>query len=278
MILTTITPYWKRPEQLRIWLECIKGAFNDNVHHLLYVVGDEPLPALPGNLEVVRCPPSNHSIAHYHNLGARDAQSEWIMKLDIDALPNVQYFNSLLPVLERAVRREWFNGGMIYVNQMISETRLRMGPLHWVNYVEIMANRQIVSASSYNLPAATNFICRRQDYLDLGGCPEAFKGYGWEDYAQIYILEHHQQGLCPLPGPVSLQNITQRCRDEISRPKAHELWQKDSALCLLHRWHPRRSDPSYVSHQNANRRVLFDYVLRQRAAPLARALVDNTVK
>lgn len=272
MILTTVTPYWNRPEQLRAWLAAIRGAQHPEVHHLLYVLGDEPLPPevrqLP--IQVVRhySQESHHSIGYFHNLGASEAGTEWMMKMDVDALPNPEYFNALVDVLRMAGEREWFNGGMFYVTESVSRNWLS-GSLTMGRYFDIMRNRVACSSSSYSLPASSNFICRRGDYLNLGGCDERFKGWGWEDYQQIYMLERFRRGDDPLPGPVSLMNVTQRCRDEISRPKAKVLWEHDSRLCLIHRWHPASMDPSYRSFQAQNKRILFDYITRAR-------MTDNT--
>jgi predicted glycosyltransferase involved in capsule biosynthesis len=195
-------------------------------------------------------------IGHWHNIGARMASSEWIMKLDVDTLPNPRYFKELLPLLAFAKPREWFNGGMIYLNPKASSL-LATKDLTERSYMEITENPGFYSSASYLRPAGTNFICRRQEYLDLGGCDERFRGYGWEDYQQIYMLERHQRGANPLPGRVDLKNVTWRCRDEISRAKAWELFQKNRWLCLLHRWHPRGP---YRSAMADNRTVLLDHI------------------
>ena len=267
MMLTTITVYWNRPEALRIWLRCLKAAAVPEVRHLIYFVG-ESIPSwwdkdsdgvfiralhqfeLPGM-----------SIGHYHNLGAQETNTEWIMKLDVDALPHANYFKALLPLLVLAKDREWFNGGMFYLKRYY--TLLNSFPTDV--YEHIMRNRRSYSGSSYLLPAASNFICRRMDYLNLGGCDERFRGYGWEDYQQIYMLERSWLGRDPLPGELNLGNVTARCRDEISRPKARELWEKNSQLCLLHRWHPVSTDPSYRASMDANRQVLLDWIKYDRS-------------
>jgi len=131
-------------------------------------------------------------------------------------------------------------------------------------YQNIMSSPASYSATSYLWPAASNFICRRGDYLKLGGCDARFKGYGWEDYQQIYMLERHQQGQDPLPGILTARTVTQRCRDEISRRKAKELYDKDRMLCLIHRWHPSSLDPSYKASMDHNRAVLLDWILCSR--------------
>jgi len=266
-MITTVTACWQREEVLRRWVQAVKGASRPGVKHLVYLVG-EPLPAWwamevpPSMTGIVRPESPGHSIGYYHNLGAQTAATPWIMKLDVDAFPHVDYFEALLPNLAQARPQQWFNGGMFYLSKFYSSCILSPGclPLSWQNYLLVMENRRTYSALPYLLPAATNFICRRQDYINLGGCDSRFRGYGWEDYQQIYILERTQRGQDPLAGPLDLSNVTRRCRDEISRPKARELWEQNPRLCLFHSWHPPSADPSYRASSVANRQVLLSYI------------------
>jgi hypothetical protein len=187
------------------------------------------------------------------------------MKLDIDTLPNTGYFHQLIPLLKQAPPRMWFNGGMVYVNRLTSLAMLPNGvPLF--THDLIMGNRRTYCTGPYLDPAASNFICRKEDYLSLGGCDERFQGYGWEDYQQLYMLERHWRQADPLPGPVTLENAPRRCRDEISRPKARELWQRDKRLCLLHHWHPGSKGTAYKNPSTLanNRRILLDNILKAR--------------
>jgi len=271
-LLTTITPYWKRPAMLRSWVRSVKGSTSDDLRHLVYFVGEQPPDWWQQETEganitaMVRDEPPGLSIGHYHNLGAQQANTEWIMKLDVDTLPHVCYFSELLPILRAAPLGEWFNGGMFYMSKTHSTTLLADSslPITASVYQQIMKQRRTYSSSSYLLPAATNFICRREDYLNLGGCDEGFRGYGWEDYQQIYMLERLQIGKDPLPGPVTVINVTQRCRDEISRRKARQLWERNPWLCLIHKWHAGSPDPVYHSSMDSNRRILFEHINRSR--------------
>lgn len=266
MILTTITPYWNRPGMLATWLRCLRNAACPDVQHYIYFVGE----AIPSwweqetrglNIQAVFCPEEpGKSIGHYHNLGVRKAATDWVMKLDVDTLPHTIYFSELVGCLRTAQPREWFNGGMFYLNEHYSRSFFAGGGVLTPEvYQTIMSYPRSYSASSYYLPAASNFICRKQDYLKAGGCDERFRGYGWEDYQQIYLLEKHQLQTEPLPGFVDLKNVTQRCRDEISRPKARGLFQRNRWLCLIHHYHPRKDSP-YFHSMAANRQVLLDCV------------------
>lgn len=252
-----------------MWVKAVQAAAHPHVNHLLFFVGERAPRELRENVSfiwIVEVPERDGlSIGHWHNVGAKMATSEWIMKLDIDTLPNPRYFKELLPVLERAGPSEWFNGGMLYLNRKCSQL-LETKELTERSYEEFVANPGFYSSSSYLRPAGTNFICRRQSYLDLGGCDERFRGYGWEDYQQIFMLESCERGFLspPLPGGINISNVTQRCRDEISRPKALELFQVSRWLCLLHRWHSKSVAGVYRSYMNANRQILLEHVLGVR--------------
>lgn len=272
MTLTTITPYWNRREQLLRLIKCLEGAAHPEVCHIIYIVGDEPLMLNPTRFPNFRFMRDNEwknqSIGHYHNLGAAAAKTEWVMKLDVDALPNVEFFSALVEKLKAAKQKEWFNVGMFYVKENYSTMYLSQDqlPLRMIRYFEVLQNkmRMCSGIGGYNLPAASNFVCRREDYLTLGGCLPAFKGYGWEDYQQLYMLERHWLGMDPLPGVICRDNVTRRCRDEISRRKAHELWKSDTRLSLLHYWHKSSTNPLYRSASTQNRLTLLDYVLKSR--------------
>lgn len=268
-MLTTITPYWKRPEMLRIWLAALKGATLPGLRHLVFFIG-ENVPdwvrkEYSSNFQFYQFDeaPGDLSIGHYHNIGAKIADSEWMMKLDVDALPNTRYFKELLPILQSAGPREWFNGGMMYAteNTSMALLSLNMMPLSEELYQTLMSNRLRYFGSNTG-PAATNFICRTKTYLSLGGCDEGFRGYGWEDYQQIYMLERHERQANPLPGAVTLENVTRRCCRDISRPKARGLLVRSFWLALLHRFHLSSPDEGYKSHEGMlrNRQVLLDYI------------------
>jgi len=270
--LTTITPYWRRPATLRLWLNAVSDALLPGMKSMVVFVGD-PIPdwvrpwrELPQFVFVhTKDVPGDRSIAHYHNLGAAQADTEWIMKLDVDTFPHVTYFHHLESIVQTAGKCEWFNGGMMYLTQAASSSYLCQ-PILEEDYDHIVHNWSSYSSNGYPHPAATNFVCRRKDYLSFGGCDSRFKGYGWEDYSQIYMLERHQLGNDPLPGPITLQNVTQRCRDEISRRKALELFRRNGKLCLFHHWHPTNTDQFYRNARimGANRLVLLENILTSR--------------
>lgn len=277
-LLTTITPYWGRPEMLLGWVRALRDAAIPEVRHHIYFINenkphwwDEEIGGAideKQNLAItseLRETFSPFSIGHFHNLGIQAATTPWVMKLDVDTIPNEGFFKSLIPWLEGAKHREWFNCGMLCLNQQTT-VRLNSSSLTVGAYIDILNNRRECVVGSYLAPTGTNFICRRQDYLDCGGCDERFQGYGWEDYQQIHALEFQQQGMEPLLGETTLENVTQRCRDEISRPKALDLYRKSLHLCLLHRWHPQSNNSNYrtLASMQRNRYILLDNIRGDR--------------
>lgn len=263
-ILTTITPQWKRPDMLRSWVKSIRGSIHPFVKHLVYFVRDLPpdwwdsetadLPIL-----AVCCPfdPPGLSIGHYHNDGAEISNSEWIMKMDVDTIWNVDFFKTLIPFLCRADQRQWFNCGMVLLTPEMTAYAENHLPLSVEKHEEFLFKDR---------PVSTNFICRRKTYLKYAQCESAFRGWGYEDYQQIYDLERYQLRRDPLPGDIDINTLTQRCRDEISRPKAMELFGMDKRLCLFHKWHPKTSPGSdYRASAEKNRMILFQHINKARS-------------
>lgn len=252
-----------------MYLKALAGASIPEVKHLvLFAKGGSRHIELPSpQFEFVDVPSEHrgHSIGHYHNLGAEIANTEWIMKSDVDVLPNVRYYKELLSFLHDAAPRQWFNGGFIYVKRYHSDLLLdeQQIPIGEHRYELMISSLRDLSQHAHWHPAGSQFICRRADYIALGGCHN-FRGWGWEDYQQLYMLEWYFRGEDPLPGRIDLENVTQRCRNEISRTKAYELFHQNKWLCMFHRWHPDTSGPDYKHFKELNRQVLLDYILNKR--------------
>lgn len=273
-LLTTITPYWNRPDTLRVWLLALIGSTDPCVRHIIYFVGDlipswwRQIPKPDNVIAIATSEPPGASIGYYHNLGAQAAETDWIMKLDVDAIPNARYFSELCRVLAAAGDREWFNCGMMFMSRSSSAANLTIErmPLTEQTYTRIMLSPRSHAHGSYAKPEATNFCCCRRTYLDLGGSDPRFRQWGWEDYQQVYMLEKHFRQDDPLPGLIDISNVTQRCRDEIARPKANALYARNRWLCLLHRWHPPSDTPGYKTMQQseANRKIVLEHILASR--------------
>lgn len=252
------------------WVHCLKAATRPEVRHLVYFVGEKPpewwsRETDGTNIHAEVQPESpGRSIGHYHNLGAASSTSEWIMKLDVDTIPNTMFFFQLLQLLEAARPKEWFNAGMLLLSKSASA---RIGvALDSSIYNTIMSVPRLYTTQNGSEPQGSNFVCRRAEYLELGGCLPEFMQYGWEDYQVLYMLERHFLGADPLPGLVNFDNVSQRCRDEISRRKARELHARCRSLVLLHKNHPIPEDPAYRSREgmDRNKRTLLGYIERAR--------------
>lgn len=264
-LLTTITPYWGRHEQLARWVKAVLGATIPEVQHFLYwIKGDVPRARLGLSIQFISTD-SPSSIGHIHNIGAENCGTEWMMKLDVDCIPNAEFFKALLPVLQSARQARWFNAGMFMVDAQLSRQFLSQDalPLTFGLYEHLMRALQSKCGREAVRPVSTQFICRTEEYLMLGGCLPAFKGWGWEDYQQIYMLERHWLGRDPFEGQsVHINNVTRLCRDQISRPKAAELFQRNPYLALMHHYH----EPAERNQRamDRNKVLLYDYIAKRR--------------
>ena len=274
-LLTTITPVWGRDQMFQKWCRHMRAAQHPQVRHLVVLV-NEKIPSwwwelgLPSNfvLREVWSNVSNVSIGAHHNFGAEESRSEWIMKLDVDTIPHVNFWQALLPVLEKAAPRQWFNVGMGYMTQRVSESVVSgftSSHLTGEVVVRMLQSPRDYFANWRGSPAGTNFVARREDYLLQAACDPRFRGYGWEDYQQIYDLERFEIGGDPFCGTsVTYQNVTRLCRDVIGMRKAAELLSKNGCLCLLHHWHPVGSGLYRNRGQmDRNRAVLLEHCSRK---------------
>lgn len=247
--ITTITPYWGRPEAFRYFEHSLDGCLrtvetNRFAHHLVLLAGEskwkylDPMrPPRHSRLELVECcAPEGMSIGHYHNIGAEMAKTEWIMKLDVDCLIHPNFFVSLHRLLGTAKPRQWFNIGMLHMpSDVTDEARKHLWDVCYFD--SLVQSRSKWAQGSYKNPVGSNFVCRREDYLLNAKCHLDFAGYGWEDYYQMYHLEKNYLGKRPIDG-ATFGNVTQKCRGILSRQKALQSFQFDPALCLFHQWHP----------------------------------------
>lgn len=255
--LTTITPVWSRWNVFQTWRQNLEAAHVEGLKHMVFCPGQPKadLPKAGEHFQFLTQGEPGDSIGSFHDQGAYLAESEWVMKLDLDAMVNPSYFWELLKVLKTAKPREWFNGGMLYVNQAYSLAYLD-DPVTLQGYNYLMNKRAVVASFAGTL-GGSNFICRREDYLGMGGCSSQFKGWGWEDYQQTFGLEARFLGRSPLPGgTLTTANVTGICRDLITRPKAARLLTHSPYLSLLHRHH----EPASRRNSQANKQVLLNFI------------------
>lgn len=273
-IITTITPYRDRPDHLNAWMKCVNRASNAYMRHLLIVPGGmkKTDAAIFRNNDIgfielhepKDLPSGIMTIGHWHNWAAKElVTTPWIMKMDVDCLAHTEFFNALVEHVLVAGQREYFNIGFFNMSRTAS-TIVGSG-LPYAKYRSMLDDLKRITGKADAQPAGSHFVCRTADYLDCGGCLPEFVGYGWEDYQQLYMLERMRIGDDPLHGIVDIHNVTQRCRDEISRPRCRSLFKLDTRLALMHKWHGSSNDPKYKTCIENNRRVLLKYVLEQKA-------------
>lgn len=280
--ITTVTPYFNRPEMLKLWKRSVSNSDPGIWEHRLYVLGEESRQQVEKHAPwpehvVISFHPHNpeegpFTIGHWHNRGAREADSTWFMKLDADVFAFPSFWLAMEEELGRMEAKNnpalWCNVGFFYLTRMATDMA-RRSALNDRTEDYFRCNLNSVRwTHKPHLPAASQFICRRETYLELGGCHPDFKGYGWEDYQQLYMLERNFQGK-PLykPGELQLDTITGTLREDLSRSRARALYKKDPRLSLFHQRHPRApASSAYRSFTAHNRKVLLDYVTRLEVA------------
>jgi predicted glycosyltransferase involved in capsule biosynthesis len=243
---------------LRSWLRCLMDASIPEVKHLILAPGytKENFKWLDHPQIQVIFPSAGKTfdIGHLHNIGISQANSDWVMKLDVDCMMHTSFFKELLDYISGVQGHcNWFNIGMFY---------LKPGPsLFFKNSERKELNEEMASTFIHGSPTGSQFVCKRATYLHGGGCLSDFHGYGWEDYQQLYMLASNNFVRDPLPGEVTLENVTNRCRDEISRKYTRITFKRNPLLFLLHCHHKKHATMDYLEY---NRKVLYDYVISKK--------------
>lgn len=274
-VLTTVTVYWSRPLMLKLWMAALHHSKEkEKVRHLVLFV-NEPVPEWflaekPSHVEgiAVSAPPNKpFSIGTFHDQAARElVPTPWMMKMDVDTLANPFYFADLVALLEdTSVERKWYCGGMFYTGRRTAQSLQgnSFNPLPMSSYQFIMNHRkEHCNGTGWSLPGGTQFICRRQDYLNMGGCGNGFQGWGWEDYWQVWQLQRQFLRRAPFDD-LRVKTVTQMCRDRIARPLLLDLWKQHPNLCLIHVWHPVQDGSLYRNAEQTekNRQHLYNLIL-----------------
>jgi predicted glycosyltransferase involved in capsule biosynthesis len=261
--LAIITPYRERLESLRAFVDSVRDVSKDEVEFLLVVLGD-------ANLEVetlcrsagVRHHFVNHSgpfqIGQALNIGATVSTADYILKQDIDLIGYDGFYLDLLEFMNRNLKgeRDFLNLGYYYMTDAYTKQFLS-GRVSKA----LLQNIQPRDLDQFGIPCGSAFLVNRKHYLSFGGTHSGFKGYGWEDYYVLYMLQTLKQPEFRLK-EYSLRSITDRCRDEIARPLNRIT--NGASLIFFHRWHRRIDDNGYMQYVEANRRLLFRLVCEIR--------------
>ena len=258
--VSVLIPYRNRLDTFRVLADNVSVVDKANVEFHVISMGDsDPLVS-------VLCKRSGlhyHYLPHVemfqiglaHNFGATIATGQYILKQDVDCLPYDGFYDQVLTFIadELTEPRAWANVGVYYCNEWFSKTYLTGRITRDIYDLAKDAHK-----ASCNYASGNCFLANREDYLQIGGCSERFRGWGWEDCQVAYCLEKSYNPEFRLSA-YELETIIDVCRDEITRPKNRATYQRD--IVFLHKWHDPRSDEArYKEFGEHNRKVLLDVV------------------
>ena len=199
-----------------------------------------------------------------HNVGAAMCLTPWMMKLDVDVMVHPFFFDAVLERIRicESTGRIWFNVGFICLTRKASQHIQAKAAVEWLDVIEAVTNRS-VQQNPHRWIEATQFVCKTGAYLSEGGCLDTFHGYAWEDYMQLYMLAYMQGQADPLAGlPITKENVTQQCREVLSKKEAQATYRLDNRLVLLHLWHSCMTKTK--EGIDRNRDILYDYITKKR--------------
>lgn len=183
------------------------------------------------------------------NEGAKKAKElgyQYIMKHDVDCMGNssgIPVYSKLFNILPK--NKNYSIVPMWYTNNIFTN----------IDYDNLfpLDSKYLHKFSNYG---GTNFIINTQHYLDLGGTPKEFIGYGWEDYATIYKFEKSINPSFSLPN-YNATNISSKIRDILVKPKLNNSYK--NGIILLHQYHSIINN-IYMNKIKENKKILYDFV------------------
>lgn len=253
--LAVLIPYRSRFENFKVLIENLMMVDKTSIDFHLISLGDSD-PRVKklcnvGGLIYHYLPYTDvFSIGVAHNYGATISKSEYILKQDVDCLPFAGLYNKILShiLTLRSNQKSWSNIGFFYCNKEFSITHLN-GIISNDLYEQVKNNDNLKETLKY--ACGNNFLVNREHFLKIGGCSQLFKGWGWEDYQVLYFLEKYYNPNFSL-SEYKIDSITQKCRDEIARPKNQITNQKN--IIFLHKWHdPMNNESQYMSFVETNK-------------------------
>lgn len=156
-MLTVVSSYRNRLNHLKEFCKSVKGV-NEAVKFIVVFLGDKEQEAIKvcfdADIEVIyKDYHGAFNTAMAHNIGFNAADTEWVMKQDIDCLaPSPDFYD--------------------YILKEIGKCK---------DYLIVGVNGHVTG---------NEFVVRKKDWLAVGRCPE-FDGLGWEDYAFEYKLHKY---------------------------------------------------------------------------------------
>jgi len=213
--LTIIVPYYNRPEalsRLQKHLDTLSPEFFD------IIISEVPTESS-----------GKFNTAKAFNQGVEGAKTEWVMKNDVDCIP------------EKPELYQWVHAS---IQNMDTRNFMILG----AKYLDQNGN-----LSKFH-QCGNEVVCSKTAWEKVGRVPE-WEGYGFEDYLFEYQLMNNLQ-----PESVKLSDcqtpreMTNKFRDEYLKPEneKHEHW-------FLHHWHK----PVFVREMvMKNHQKFFDEIRR----------------
>lgn len=256
--LSVITTYRKRIHNFMRLARHIAAINNPEIEFILVSLGDDDCR--------VRNECERAGIKYYlenysdifsngmgHNIGCGIAAGEWVMKLDVDCIPYVGFFDKLLDVMEQRLKNktDFLNIGCYFmkphykINQLIRQSDFKR-----------IKDKDIKMYCGEKIGGML-YVFNREHYLSFGGTPNSFVGFGWEDYYVIYVLKRLQDPKFKLSHyPDDGLHVV--IREEIARPVS--MCTNNEGLILVHLYHDKDRSNEFYRRAKFNRPILVEEV------------------
>lgn len=258
--LTVMTTYRKRIKNFMEYAKHIKTCSNPEIEFILVSLGDDD-----SRVKDI-CQSSRikyiykdyqgiFSNGYGHNIAAEIASGKWLFKLDVDCIPYVDFFDKLLNYIKKYLKekKDFLNVGCYF---MYSNYEIKNNLINYYNFKNIQ-NRDIKKYNKEKIGGML-YVVNRQHYLDIGGTPKDFIGFGWEDYYIIYLLQKKQNPNFKLSEyPEGRLHVI--IREEIARPVQNKTNKK--GLITVHLYHDKNRNSAFYQKAKENRKVLYEKVM-----------------
>lgn len=231
--ITIISSYRNRSQSLLNFCKSIQNLDRKKFDIIIVSLGDE-------NQSDISLCRANHINFHYvdyhdtfntgmgHNIGVNLAKTKWILKQDIDCVcEDVSFYHTLNTIKNDFSDNDFLNIGVFY--------------------------NEIQKATPYG----NEFFFTKSLWEKIGGSPNTFVGYGWEDYAVLYHMEKIRNPEFRLS--YDKLNCNSIIRDQLARIKNKEAFEKYK-LFLIHKHHQITKDKNYMNRMDINKNELFKYI------------------
>lgn len=267
--LTVVISYRDRLESLKSFALNVKDIDKGVIQFRLISLGDK-------ENEVIQICKEAGIIFHYipytnnnfntgmaHNYGFKIAESDWVMKQDIDCIPWHGFYDRLLyywnPFMDNyknfaIIPAVWVNEKH---SKQLKESILSQGDLNYIiNNISKFEDRKAIRGKDKSFIGGTEFIFHKKLWCEFGGSPEQFEGWGGEDNAIIFLVNKLINPDIRLK-EIEPDMIDFQIRDRMILP-LNKICENEG-LVLIHIHHKRNQDHIQRRH---NKELLYDLVRR----------------